>query len=50
MEQNIGKGNAKIEYPRSRKVYIGGEIHPYIKVGMRAVEQLPTVSYTKDGE
>ena len=50
MKNHIEEGIAKIEYPRSRKVYMEGEIHPYIKVGMRAVEQLPTVSYNKDGE
>ena len=50
MRNHIEEGIAKIEYPRSRKVYMEGEIHPYIKVGMRAVEQLPTVSYNKDGE
>ena len=50
MKNNMTEGIAKIEYPRSRKVYLNGEIHPYIKVGMRAVEQLPTVSYNKDGE
>ncbi|MBR2618631.1 MAG: phosphomethylpyrimidine synthase, partial [Paludibacteraceae bacterium] len=35
--------NLKISYPGSEKVYVQGVIHPYIKVGMRKVKQMPTV-------
>lgn len=35
--------NLKISYPSSEKVYVQGVIHPYIKVGMRKVKQMPTV-------
>ncbi len=34
----------KISYPESDKVYISGKIHPDIKVGMRVVRQMPTVT------
>lgn len=43
------KTDLKISYPGSQKVYIDGNIHPSVKVGMRMVTQLPTVSI-KDGE
>ena len=43
------KSNLKISYPGSEKVYIRGSIYPNIKVGMRMVTQLPTISI-KDGE
>ena len=43
------KSDLKISYPGSQKVYLNGNIHPSIKVGMRMVTQLPTVSI-KDGE
>ena len=43
------KSDFKISYPGSQKVYLNGNIHPSIKVGMRMVTQLPTVSI-KDGE
>ena len=43
------KSDLKISYPGSEKVYINGMIHPSVRVGMRMVRQLPTVSI-KDGE
>ena len=43
------KSDLKISYPGSEKVYMKGAIHPSIRVGMRMVRQLPTVSI-KDGE
>ena len=43
------KSDFKISYPGSQKVYLNGNIHPSVKVGMRMVTQLPTVSI-KDGE
>ena len=43
------KSNFKISYPGSEKVYVQGTIHPEIKVGMRKVNQMPTVSI-KNGE
>ncbi|MBQ1280570.1 MAG: phosphomethylpyrimidine synthase ThiC, partial [Bacteroidales bacterium] len=42
------KTDLKISYPGSEKVYISGTIHPEVKVGMRKVNQMPTVS-VKDG-
>ena len=41
--------NFKISYPGSEKIYLEGSIHPDVKVGMRMVEQMPTV-VIKDGE
>ncbi len=38
----------KITYSRSHKVYMQGKIYPQIKVGMRSIEQLPTVSLNKE--
>ena len=43
------KSDFKISYPGSQKVYLNGNIHPSVKVGMRMVTQLPTVSI-KDSE
>ena len=43
------KKDLKITYPNSEKVYLNGIIHPSVKVGMRLVKQMPTVSF-KDGE
>ena len=40
--------NFKISYPSSEKVYITGSIYPSVRVGMRMVSQLPTISI-KDG-
>ncbi len=40
--------NLKISYPGSEKVYVQGVIHPYIKVGMRKVKQMPTVVINED--
>lgn len=34
----------KIEYPRSEKIYIQGSIYPEIRVAMRKVQQVPSVS------
>ena len=33
----------KITYPESEKVYMHGQLHPYLKVGMRKVNLTPTV-------
>jgi phosphomethylpyrimidine synthase len=38
------KSDLKITYPGSEKVYINGTIHPSIRVGMRKVTQMPTIS------
>lgn len=38
------KSDYKISYPGSEKVYVQGTIHPEIQVGMRKVNQLPTVT------
>ena len=38
------KSDLKISYPGSEKVYMNGVIHPSVRVGMRMVRQLPTVS------
>ena len=43
------KLDLKISYPSSEKVYINGAIHPNVRVGMRKVNQMPTVSI-KAGE
>ena len=43
------KTDLKITYPNSEKVYLTGEIHPSVKVGMRMVSQMPTVT-VKDGK
>lgn len=40
----------RIKYSRSRKVYMNGKIYPYIRVGMRSIEQLPTISVDVNGE
>ena len=42
----------KITYPESEKVYMQGQLHPYLKVGMRKVNLTPTVVREKsyDGE
>ena len=41
--------NHRITYPRSKKVYLSGTIYPDIKVGMRKVSQVPTVTVDADG-
>lgn len=38
----------RIKYPSSQKVYMKGRLHPDLRVGMRMVSLMPTV--TKDGE
>lgn len=43
------KSSLKITYPNSEKVYLTGNIHPDVKVGMRKVTQMPTVTF-RDGE
>ena len=43
------KSDFKISYPGSEKVYVQGTLHPEIQVGMRKVNQLPTVTI-KNGE
>lgn len=43
------KADLKISYPGSEKVYLKGAIYPDIRVGMRKVNQMPTVSI-KNGE
>lgn len=40
----------RIKYPRSHKVYMQGELYPDIRVGMRAVEQVPSVRIDNNGE
>ena len=40
----------KIRYSRSEKVYVPGRIHPEIRVAMRRVEQVPSVSFDERGE
>lgn len=40
--------NIKISYPGSEKVYLKGSIYPDLRVGMRKVTQMPTVT-VKDG-
>ena len=34
----------KIKFPRSQKVYLPGKLYPNIRVAMRKVEQVPSVS------
>ena len=43
------KTDLKISYPGSERVYIGGTIHPSVRVSMRRVNQMPTISIV-DGE
>lgn len=38
------KKNIKISYPGSEKVYMNGEIYPDLRVGMRRVQLMPTVT------
>ena len=40
----------EIKYSRSHKVYIQGKLHPEIRVAMRRVEQVPSVSVDEKGE
>lgn len=40
----------RIKYPRSRKVYLSGTLYPELRVGMRAVEQVPSVIVDKNAE
>ena len=35
----------RIKFPRSRKVYVPGKLYPDIRVAMRMVEQVPSVSF-----
>ncbi|MBO7312690.1 MAG: phosphomethylpyrimidine synthase ThiC, partial [Alistipes sp.] len=43
------KTDLRISYPESEKVYMEGAIHPDIRVAMRRVRQMPTVTI-RDGE
>ena len=43
------KADLRISYPESEKVYMEGVIHPDIRVAMRRVRQMPTVTIM-DGE
>lgn len=43
------KESIKISFPNSEKIYVGGEIYPDIRVGMRRVRLMPTVSVDADG-
>lgn len=43
------KDNIKITFPNSEKVYLKGSIFPDIRVGMRRVNLMPTVSVDADG-
>ena len=38
----------KIKFPRSQKVYLPGKLYPNIRVAMRKVEQVPSVSFKGD--
>ena len=44
------KENLKITYPASRKIYVAGKIHPYIRVAMREVSLTPTVVKDENGD
>ena len=44
MNQNI-----KIHYPHSEKIYLQGKRYPFLRVGMRRVSLMPTVTVT-DGK
>ena len=35
----------KKKFPRSQKVYLPGKLYPNIRVAMRKVEQVPSVSF-----
>ena len=37
--------NTEIKFPRSQKVYLPGKLYPNIRVAMRKVEQVPSVSF-----
>lgn len=39
----------KITYPESEKIYLKGQLHPYLRVGMRKVNLTPTVT-VEDGK
>lgn len=43
------KESIKISFPNSEKIYVGGEIYPDLRVGMRRVRLMPTVSVDADG-
>ena len=38
----------RIKFPRSQKVYLPGKLYPNIRVAMRKVEQVPSVSFIRD--
>lgn len=39
----------RISYPNSERVYVAGTIHPSVRVAMRVVRQMPTVT-VQNGE
>lgn len=39
----------RIKYPASEKVYMAGQLYPDLRVGMRRVTLMPTVTKDKDG-
>ena len=45
----MNNDNIRITYPDSEKVYMQGSLHPDVKVGMRKVSLIPTVT-VKDGQ
>ena len=42
--------NIKITFPNSEKIYLKGNIHPELRVGMRKVTLTPTVTIDADGQ
>lgn len=42
--------NIKITFPNSEKYYINGTLFPDVRVGMRKVKLMPTVSLNEKGE
>lgn len=44
------KESIKISFPNSEKIYVGGEIYPDLRVGMRRVRLMPTVNVGSDGK
>ena len=43
------KTDLRISYPNSERVYVAGTIHPSVRVAMRVVRQMPTVT-VQNGE
>ena len=42
--------NPRIKYSRSEKTYLAGNIYPDLRVAMRCVEQVPSVSFNANNE